>query len=66
MSIRNKFLSEIKTGKINRFMIFGSVILFSSCGKQTKEATHIPSKASVTISDRLIKKESKKMILSVI
>lgn len=35
MSIRNKFSSKIKKNKINRFIIFGSVILFSSCEKHT-------------------------------
>ncbi|WP_428067845.1 hypothetical protein [Chryseobacterium gambrini] len=43
MSIRNKFSSKIKKNKINRFIIFGSVILFSSCKKNT-DNTKIPSK----------------------
>ncbi|HCR75764.1 MAG TPA: hypothetical protein DIW37_05040 [Chryseobacterium sp.] len=43
MSIRNKFSSKIKKNKINRFIIFGSVILFSSCEKHT-DSTKISSK----------------------
>jgi len=43
MSIRNKFSTKIKNKKINRFIIFGSVILFSSCEKHT-DNTKISSK----------------------
>jgi len=43
MSIRNKFSSKIKKNKINRFIIFGSVILFSSYEKHT-DSTKISSK----------------------
>ncbi|WP_343664927.1 hypothetical protein [Chryseobacterium mucoviscidosis] len=43
MSIRNKFSSKIKKNKINRFIIFGSVILFSSCEKHP-DSTKISSK----------------------
>ncbi len=43
MNVRNKFSTKIKNKKINRFIIFGSVILFSSCEKHT-DNTKISSK----------------------
>jgi len=43
MNVKTKFSTKIKNKKINRFIIFGSVILFSSCKKNT-DNTKIPSK----------------------
>ncbi|MDN4012606.1 hypothetical protein QX233_09060 [Chryseobacterium gambrini] len=43
MNVRTKFSTKIKNKKINRFIIFGSVILFSSCEKHT-DNTKICSK----------------------
>lgn len=49
MSIRNKFSSKIKKNKINRFIIFGSVILFSSCEKHTDNSKISSKKDSAQI-----------------
>lgn len=49
MNIKSKFLTEIKYIKFNRFIIFGSVILFSSCEKHTDNTKISSGKDSIQI-----------------
>lgn len=47
MNVKTKFSTKIKNKKINRFIIFGSVILFSSCEKHTDNTKIYSKKDSV-------------------